>query len=124
MLRLLAEEELGSRARRDDRRPGRVASPRLVLPRLRARSRRARAGAERRRRLAQLVAVCDVYTWKLLRRDAGLSRRQMEIALVELLEPLHGGTQLMASVLAYTSPARGHLFPVTPILEELRAPRP
>ena len=26
----------------------------------------------------------------------------------------------MARVLAYTSPARGHLFPVTPILEELR----
>jgi AcrR family transcriptional regulator len=45
-------------------------------------------GAERSRRLAQLVAVCDVYTWKLLRRDAGLSRRQTELALVELLEPL------------------------------------
>jgi UDP:flavonoid glycosyltransferase YjiC (YdhE family) len=25
----------------------------------------------------------------------------------------------MARVLAYTSPARGHLFPVTPILDEL-----
>ena len=47
-----------------------------------------RAGAERRRRLAQLVAVCDVYTWKLLRRDAGLGRRQTETALLELLEPL------------------------------------
>jgi AcrR family transcriptional regulator len=45
-------------------------------------------GVERRRRLAQLVAICDVYTWKLLRRDAGLSRRQTEIALVELLEPI------------------------------------
>jgi AcrR family transcriptional regulator len=43
---------------------------------------------ERRRRLAQLVAVCDVYTWKLLRRDRGLSRRETERALVELLEPL------------------------------------
>jgi AcrR family transcriptional regulator len=47
-----------------------------------------RGGAERERRLAQLLAVCDVYTWKLLRRDAGLSRRQTELALVELLEPL------------------------------------
>jgi AcrR family transcriptional regulator len=47
-----------------------------------------RAGVERERRLAQLVAVCDVYTWKLLRRDARLSRRQTELALVELLEPL------------------------------------
>ncbi len=28
------------------------------------------AGRTRDRRLAQLVAVCDVYTWKLLRRDA------------------------------------------------------
>ena len=45
-------------------------------------------GAERERRLAQLVAVCDVYTWELLRRDRGLSRRETERALVELLEPL------------------------------------
>jgi AcrR family transcriptional regulator len=49
-------------------------------------------GAERERRLAQLVAVCDVYTWKLLRRDAGLSRRQVAIALRELLEPLTSTT--------------------------------
>jgi AcrR family transcriptional regulator len=45
-------------------------------------------GAQRERRLAQLVAVCDVYTWKVLRRDRGLSRRDTERALVELLEPL------------------------------------
>jgi AcrR family transcriptional regulator len=45
-------------------------------------------GPVRRRRLAQLVAICDIYTWKLLRRDAGLSRRQTEIALVEMLTPL------------------------------------
>ena len=48
-------------------------------------------GAERARRLAQLVAVSDVYTWKLLRRDRHLSRRQTELALVELLQPLTGG---------------------------------
>lgn len=47
-----------------------------------------RSGVERERRLAQLVAVCDVYTWKLLRRDCGLSRRQTELALVELLVPM------------------------------------
>jgi AcrR family transcriptional regulator len=46
------------------------------------------AGQRRDRRLAQLVAVCDVYTWKLLRRDAGLSRSQTELAVLELLEPL------------------------------------
>jgi len=45
-------------------------------------------GLERERRLAQFVAVCDVYMWKLLRRDAGLSRRQTELALVELLNPI------------------------------------
>lgn len=43
---------------------------------------------DRRRRLAQFVAVCDVYTWKLLRRQARLSRRQTELALVELLTPM------------------------------------
>lgn len=48
----------------------------------------ARAGAERRRLFAQLVATCDVFTWKLLRRDSGLSRRQTELALVEMIEPL------------------------------------
>ena len=45
-------------------------------------------GVERKRRLGQLVAVCDVYVWKLLRHDAGLSRRQTELALVELLNPM------------------------------------
>ena len=45
-------------------------------------------GADRIRRTAQLVAICDVYTWKLLRRDAGLSQRQVATALVEILEPL------------------------------------
>jgi AcrR family transcriptional regulator len=45
-------------------------------------------GATRARRLAQLVAVTDVYTWKLLRRDAGLSRSQVERALTELIDGL------------------------------------
>jgi len=43
---------------------------------------------ERHRRVAQLVAVCDVYTWKLLRRDAGLSRKETHLAVLELLKPL------------------------------------
>ncbi|HWS58692.1 MAG TPA: TetR/AcrR family transcriptional regulator [Actinotalea sp.] len=47
-----------------------------------------RTGADHDRRLAQLVAVCDVYTWKLLRRDAGLDPEQTRVALVELLDPL------------------------------------
>lgn len=45
-------------------------------------------GPERDRRLAQFVALCDVYTWKLLRLDRGLSRRATERALVEMLQPL------------------------------------
>jgi AcrR family transcriptional regulator len=42
----------------------------------------------RERRLAQLVAVCDVYMWKILRRDLGLSLTRTEAALVELIERL------------------------------------
>lgn len=45
-------------------------------------------GAARERRVAQLVAVCDVYTWMLLRRQSGLSRRQTELAMYELIETL------------------------------------
>lgn len=46
------------------------------------------SGATRERRVAQLVAATDVYVWKLLRYDQGLSRRQTKLALRELLEPL------------------------------------
>jgi AcrR family transcriptional regulator len=46
------------------------------------------AGVQRDRLLAQLVAVCDVQTWALLRRQSRLSRRQTEIALTEMLTPL------------------------------------
>lgn len=44
--------------------------------------------AARRIRLAQLVAVCDVQMWRLLRRQQGLSRRATEAALHDLLRPL------------------------------------
>jgi hypothetical protein len=46
------------------------------------------SGQARERRLAQLVTVCDVYTWKVLRRDLSLSAAQTEAALVELIERL------------------------------------
>ncbi len=42
----------------------------------------------RRRRLTQLVAVCDVYTWKLLRRDNGLGLAETELALREMIVAL------------------------------------
>ncbi len=45
-------------------------------------------GATRERRRAQLVAVCDIYVWKLLRRDMGLGIPQTETAIVELIEGL------------------------------------
>jgi AcrR family transcriptional regulator len=47
-----------------------------------------RTGVDRKRLLATLLATCDVYTWYLLRRQRGLSRRQTELALTELLEGL------------------------------------
>jgi AcrR family transcriptional regulator len=46
-------------------------------------------GAARERRLVQLLTVTDVLTWKLLRRDHGLSREQTVTAIRELLEDLH-----------------------------------
>ena len=49
-------------------------------------------GAARRRRVAALVALTDVYTWKLLRRDLGLSRRETERTLVDLINNLEGGS--------------------------------
>jgi AcrR family transcriptional regulator len=41
--------------------------------------------AVRRRRLGQLVAVTDIYSWKVLRRDVGLSRAEVEASLRELI---------------------------------------
>jgi AcrR family transcriptional regulator len=47
-------------------------------------------GATRTRRRAQLIAVTDVYVWKLLRRDLGMSRALVEKTIFELLERLKG----------------------------------
>ena len=43
------------------------------------------------RRLAQLVTLTDVYVWKLLRRDQGLSRPAAEQCVVEMINALCGG---------------------------------
>src|SRR5918997_3185546 len=51
-----------------------------------------REGAARRRLLAELIAICDVYFWKLLRRDLRLSREQTELALKETILSLKGET--------------------------------
>lgn len=44
--------------------------------------------ATRARRLAQVVAVCDATTWRVLRVDGELSPEQTEEAVLELLLPL------------------------------------
>ena len=46
-------------------------------------------GGDRKRRVAQLVVATDVFTWKLLRRDKGLSRGQTITAIRELVKALH-----------------------------------
>lgn len=47
-------------------------------------------GAELDRRHGQLVAICDVYVWKILRRDLGMGRAQVELAIRELVERSQG----------------------------------
>lgn len=50
--------------------------------------------ADRERLVPQLTAVCDVYVWKLLRRDSGLSTDQYRTALHDMITallPLRGG---------------------------------
>lgn len=46
----------------------------------------ARDGAARRRLRGQLVALTDVYMWKLFRRDLGFGPRQTETAMAEMIE--------------------------------------
>jgi AcrR family transcriptional regulator len=47
-------------------------------------------GSTRKRRVAALVVITDVYTWKLLRRDLGLSRADTERVLLELISKQEG----------------------------------
>jgi len=44
--------------------------------------------AQRKRRLAQLTAVTDVYTWKVLRRDLGLSRQEAQVSIRDLVDQI------------------------------------
>ena len=44
---------------------------------------------ERERRLLLLICATDVYTWRLLRRDQGLTRTQTAAAMTELVQALH-----------------------------------
>jgi hypothetical protein len=40
----------------------------------------------RERRIAGLIVLTDVFTWRLLRRDIGLSRSETERTIVEFIE--------------------------------------
>lgn len=48
-------------------------------------------GVDRERRLAQIIAITDVYTWKILYSDRGLSREQTKLALQEMIRNLTRG---------------------------------
>lgn len=52
---------------------------------------RALSARQRRTLRAQLVALTDIYVWKLLRRDQGFGRRQTEIAMTEMVTALLEG---------------------------------
>ena len=45
------------------------------------------AGPDRDRRMLQFILLCDVYTWKLMRRDHAGDRDATFDAVLELLEP-------------------------------------
>ena len=49
-----------------------------------------RGGARRRRLLAALIAITDVYTWKLLRRDLRLGRAATAETLLDMIAGLTG----------------------------------
>lgn len=44
--------------------------------------------ATKKRRIAQVTAVCDATTWRILRQDLGLSVPQVRVALNELIAPV------------------------------------
>ncbi len=48
-------------------------------------------GEDRKRRLAQFIAITDVYMWNILYLHQGLSREQTKLALKEMLYHLMGG---------------------------------
>lgn len=48
------------------------------------------AADERKRRVDALVCVCDVYTWKLLRRDMRRSRAKAEVTMALMINSILG----------------------------------
>jgi AcrR family transcriptional regulator len=89
VIRLLAQEDRIPDLRKHITDPGR-AYHRAWVERTFAPLLAGRRGLPRKRRLAELIAVTDVYTWKLLRRDLGLDKQQTETAIRELVTALRG----------------------------------
>jgi AcrR family transcriptional regulator len=56
---------------------------RIFAPLLAKRSRR-----DRERLRAQIIAVCDLYVWKVLRRDLGMSADETQRAILQMLSAL------------------------------------
>jgi hypothetical protein len=54
-------------------------------------------GAARKRRHMQLVVICDVYTWSLLRHGRGLSQNEVVHVLEDMLTVLEASTPKSAS---------------------------
>lgn len=52
-------------------------------------------GPERKRRKASLIVATDVYTWKLLRHDLGLSPTETERTIAELISKIAGERALV-----------------------------
>lgn len=89
-LRLLAQEDsVGALA--EIARQGRAVHASWVERVFERELARTKRGPARRIRRAQLVAICDVYVWKLLRRDLGLARADAERAVLGMLEALSRG---------------------------------
>lgn len=55
-----------------------------------------RSGPTWHRRLTQLAAVCDIYTWRLMRRDGGLERAETERSIRDLIEAVVGAEKASA----------------------------
>jgi AcrR family transcriptional regulator len=88
IMRLLSQEDRVAAFRRTAERGRRLHHEwveRAFAPQLARHS-----GAARRRLRAQLIAITDVYTWKLMRRDLGLGRSATVEALAEMVAGVTG----------------------------------
>ena len=72
--------------------PARARLPPRLGPPLFASQLRRLAPEQRERRIVQLIAATDLYTWKILRRDLDLGRDEVEEALRDLADRIVRGS--------------------------------